>query len=228
MSKKQIIEFTKSHRGSILAYSLIILAMMMAIATSLSVATIISKKGASGTESSVQSLQTADSGVQLALKKINSNLGDFINDPKNFGSDCKDVGTPAVATIENKTITTTDTGNYTLSFYKEDGTTPVLCGALASDIGMIKSVGNYNGTVRAVNVAVAAAGMSCVAKTMDVAGFAAPTLSCDTGYFATGGGNNTSANIGTTVVVDASNVPTGFKFNNNAAFTGKAFVVCCK
>ena len=62
----------KTKKGSILAYSLIILAMMLAIATSISIATINEKKSASGTEFSMQALQTADDGSQIALKKIKS------------------------------------------------------------------------------------------------------------------------------------------------------------
>jgi len=58
LSKRKVCLSTR--QGSILAYSLIILAMMLAIATSLSVSTIIEKKSASSTEFSVQSLQTAD------------------------------------------------------------------------------------------------------------------------------------------------------------------------
>jgi hypothetical protein len=154
MSKQQIIEFGKNHKGSILAYSLIILSMMIAIATAISVSTIIGKKGASGTEFSVQSLQTADSGVQTALKKINggtgANLEKAINDSSNFGGTCSDA--PG-ATITPQSIT--GGGTYDLKFYKEDGTTPVVCTDLAKNIGMIKSVGKFKDTVRAVSVAVA-------------------------------------------------------------------------
>ena len=58
-------------QGSILAYSLIVVSVMIVIATSISSVTVIEKKGAVSTDSSVQAYQTADSGVQMAIKKIN-------------------------------------------------------------------------------------------------------------------------------------------------------------
>lgn len=141
-----------TRQGSILAYSLIILAMMLAIATSLSVSTIIEKKSASSTEFSVQSLQTADSGVQLALKKINGNLVKPVNDPVNFSS-CTVVGGTATVADQNDAGVV---GVYTLSFYQADGA-KVNCTDLANSIGLIRSVGVYKNTVRAVNVSVAPA-----------------------------------------------------------------------
>lgn len=134
-------------KGSILMFSLMILTAMLAIATSLSVATIIEKKGASETQFSMQSLQTADSGVQLALKKINSNL---IKDVVEIYSSC-DLGVV-------KNLSDAGQGTYDLYFYAADSVTPVDCNSPANEIVNIKSVGTYKNTVRSVNVAVAASG----------------------------------------------------------------------
>ncbi|NTW26743.1 MAG: hypothetical protein HGA36_00205 [Candidatus Moranbacteria bacterium] len=147
------------HKGSILAYSLIILSMMLAIAASLSVTTIIDKKSASATQASVQALQTGDSGIQLALKKINANLTLAINDAANFGTiGCTDSGT---ATITSQALQ--GGSEYVLSFYDVSGD-PVLCNALANKIGIVKSVGTYKGTARVVSVGI---GTSCPATISD-------------------------------------------------------------
>ena len=60
---------TKS--GSILAFSMIILAMMLTVAVGIASVEMVQKKNASSTQFSVQSYQVADGGSQLALKKIN-------------------------------------------------------------------------------------------------------------------------------------------------------------
>lgn len=148
MKNKKV--FLSPKRGSILAYSLIILAMMLGIATSLSVSTILEKKSASSTEFSVQSLQTADSGMQLALKKINNNLTKPLNHNDIYGGSC----------VNGTVIGLTNAGNageglYSLYFYSDNGATLSNCNDLASKVRSIKSVGNYKNTVRAVNVFVA-------------------------------------------------------------------------
>ncbi|KKQ52086.1 MAG: Major-like protein ous domain protein [Parcubacteria group bacterium GW2011_GWD2_38_11] len=123
--------------------------MMLAIATSLSVSTIIEKKSASSTEFSVQSLQTADSGMQLAIQKINNNLTKPLNHADIYGAAC--VG--GVVTRLNN-AGKAGQGTYDLHFYSDNGTTHSNCGDLANTIQAIKSIGTYRGTVRAVNVAV--------------------------------------------------------------------------
>lgn len=138
-------------KGSILAYSMIILAMMLAIATSISVSTIIEKKNASGTEFSMQSLQTADSGAQRSLKKINKNLILPINSATVYGASCNG---GVVMGLSDAGL-----GTYDLYFYTDvSGTVPANCNALANTIKSIKSVGTYKNTVRAVSVVAKASG----------------------------------------------------------------------
>ena len=134
-------------KGSILVYSLIVLAAMLAVVTALSFTTIISKKSASTTEFSVQSLQTADSGLQLTAKKISNNSTNLVS--VSF-SGCDDSG--GTAMIPNQSDA--GAGTYDLFFYKADRVTPVMCADLVSSIGMVKSVGTYKNTVRAVSAMV--------------------------------------------------------------------------
>jgi hypothetical protein len=141
----------KNKPGSILAYSLIIISIMIAIVATMSIATVISKKSASSTDASVQAYQTADSGVQLTIKEIDNNLGATIS---SVFSDCTN------GVISDQSYGSLN-GTYTISFYSDEaGSTLMDCSDQVKDIRSIKSVGTYNGTVRAVNVAVAAGGAS--------------------------------------------------------------------
>jgi len=145
---KKVGSFPQSEKGSVLAYALIILAMMMAITASLSVNTIIAKKSASGTEFSIQSFQTADSGAQQALKKINKELEEQF--PRNINDIFTCNASDVVADI-------TDGGAsgsgalYDVSFFDRYGA-PLACNNAVSEIGSIKSIGKYKNTVRAVDV----------------------------------------------------------------------------
>ncbi|NTV41173.1 MAG: hypothetical protein HGA61_02775 [Candidatus Moranbacteria bacterium] len=139
--------FENCEKGSALVFSLIILSMMLMIATGLSSIAIVQKKEASATQFSVQAYQVADSGVQLALKKINEAIFNNSTIESEFPS-CVGVGS-----IYN--LTDFGAGNsYDLSFYRADGTL-VNCNEDASLVTNIKSVGRHHNTVRAVNVAVA-------------------------------------------------------------------------
>jgi len=135
-------------QGSILAYSLIVVSVMIVIATSISAVTVIEKKGAVSTDSSVQAYQTADSGVQLAIKKINKKIslqeeGDHIS---------------SIFTCGNYKFQDAGAGEYELSFFSdEEGTAQITdCNNTnINQIQSIKSVGEYKDTVRAVQVSIA-------------------------------------------------------------------------
>ncbi|MEI7890466.1 MAG: hypothetical protein WCI36_00705 [bacterium] len=140
-------------QGSILAYSLIVLGMMLSIAVAISSSTIIEKKSASATSSSVQSLQTADSGAQLAIKTINagSNLTSVINT------------IPVFSTCDNgviKNLSIPGAGRYDLYLYSDlAAMVPIICNtSKGNDVKIIKSVATYNGTARSVSVKV---GVDC-------------------------------------------------------------------
>jgi uncharacterized protein (TIGR02145 family) len=150
---KKIFNLCQKKKGSVLAFSLIILFMMMAIAASLSVSTVIGKKSAGGTDVSVQALQTSDSGVQLALRKINTELKN--SNPGTILSVFPNCG----AVVADESIGNVDTGNintvgsYDLSFIDKSGV-KLTCGGNVSEIALVKSIGRYNGTVRLIDVAV--------------------------------------------------------------------------
>ena len=141
---------SKNKKGSILAYSLIVVSVMIAIVASLSVVTVIEKKGAVSTDSSVQAYQVADSGVQLAIKKINKIISDDKADEtkiEDLFTDCGNFG-----------FTDGGAGKYKLAFFDNEGGTGTAlgCNVTIDKIRNIKSVGEYKDTVRAVQVAVAA------------------------------------------------------------------------
>lgn len=140
----------KNKKGSILAYSLIILTMMTAIVSALSINTIIAKKSASGTENSIQTFQVADSGVQLALKKINKELERAV--PRNirdiFTCDANGV------VVDNADAGAPGSGaSYDVSFFDRYGN-PLPCSNAVSEISNIKAIGRYRDTVRAVDVGI--------------------------------------------------------------------------
>jgi len=132
-------------RGSVLAYSLIVLAMMVAIVATMSATTIIEKKSAGSTDFSVQAYQTADSGVQLAIKKINNNTTGTI-------ADAFDSCSSGIA----QNLSDASVGLYDLSFYSDTtGTTQITdCDAQVDTIRKVKSIGKFNNTIRAVSVAI--------------------------------------------------------------------------
>lgn len=216
-------------KGSILAYSLIILAMMIAIVTTMSVATVIEKKSASSTDFSVQAYQTADSGVQLSIKKINGNSSGTLASV--FGS-CNS------GVVQN--VNDAGAGLYDLSFYSDDKITDDTtlikdCNTLASTIRSIKSVGKFKDTVRAVQVAVAASSsMDCIVKIKTTASDSLSVL-CDSGYIATGGGCDSLYGIFAwnhpyTENVNGEIIPTGWVCAKQNAVVAeiKTYAICCK
>ena len=139
-------------RGSVLAYSLIVLAMMFAIVGSMSVMTILGRNSASSSQSSVQAFQVADGGVQVAIKKINGVLNQTNNKVSDAFSGCT-LDASGAAVVKNNTL---GTGmEYDLNLFDQNGAAITSCSALASTVGSIKSTGNYQNSVRAVDVALA-------------------------------------------------------------------------
>ena len=142
----------KNKKGSILAYALIVVAIMLSVAASLSTVAVIDKKAASGIQFSVQSLQTADSGSQIAVKKINTE----INKPVP-GSIATAVGNCSVDSSPNNTDGGPAQSAYTLTFFDKNGV-QLLCTDPVTSVASIKSVGTYKNTVRSVSVSVSTDG----------------------------------------------------------------------
>jgi uncharacterized protein (TIGR02145 family) len=144
-------------RGSILAYSLIILFLMVAIILSMTASTTLQKKNAGSTEFSVQALQAADSGVQLAVKKINNILSSNPNTlaaafPAGVGG-CAVVGGVAVS---QGNVDAGSNAPYDLAFYSDaNASVPITaCSELASKVKSIKAAGTFHNTLRTIKVAV--------------------------------------------------------------------------
>ena len=152
-------------KGSALAYSLIILAIMLFIVGSVSFVSITEKKKASSTDFSTQAYQTADSGFQITLKAINANSG------KNLNYLASQLGASVTCTTDasgNAVINDVPGAGptnalYTLSFGTSGSDKS--CAAIAGTVTSIKSIGTYKNTTRAVEVSVSSASGPCSAST---------------------------------------------------------------
>ncbi len=132
-----------------MAFSLIILAMMLTIAMGIASVELIQKKNASSTQFSVQAYQVADGGTLYAFKKID-NARKTSADIKSEFSTCTFPGD-----VKDVVEFGGDT-SFDLSFYDADGL-QLGCDASSMDVANIKSVGRFHNTVRAVNIGVEAA-----------------------------------------------------------------------
>lgn len=148
----------KTRKGSILAYALIIITMMAAISAVMTTSTIIEKKSSGVTEISTQAYQTSDSGAQMAIKAVNSfetadaMLSDVFSVSPYL---CIEPDGFATVTVEDAGGVTGS--SYELTFFQEDeegNRVHLACNDLLNDVEIIKSVGTYKNTVRAVEVSV--------------------------------------------------------------------------
>ena len=145
--------FNKLKKGSILAYTLIVLTIMLMTALSVASVTVLEKKSASTTAGSTQAFAVANSGAEKILGYH------FRDDSKNLESlgVCNDDGTVTLSNVAG--------GTARITFYSGAEETATLdCNDTAnklSDVRKVKSMGTYAGTARAVEVAVATEGGSC-------------------------------------------------------------------
>jgi hypothetical protein len=144
---KKTIQKLKAMKGSILAYTLIVLFIILATAIGIASVSVLERKGASSTDASVQAFQTANSGVEEILAKIkNANSSATISSVFS-GASCS----------SGKITQALNRGTYVASFIDASGAF-IACDstALISTIREVKSVGHFSGNTRAVQVAVAA------------------------------------------------------------------------
>jgi len=143
----------KTKKGSILAYALIILTMMAVISVAMTTTTILERKSSSATDSSTQAYQTADTGAQLGIKLINSVTAPdaTLDDAFTGVYSCDDDDGYAKVKVDDDVIAGS---SYELTFFDEDGNQSDTCDTSLNEIGLIKSVGTYKNTVRAVEVSV--------------------------------------------------------------------------
>ena len=146
------ISVKKMSRGSILAYSLILLGIVLVASIGMMSASVVNFKSVSSSEKSTNAFQVADSGSQAILKMMKktseSTIGNMIiNDA---GGSCSG-NNDAVAQSSGSFLG----GSYKVTFQSDNGST-LKCSDSVADVASVKSVGTYSNTVRAVQVAVAA------------------------------------------------------------------------
>lgn len=145
---------TSFRRGSVLAYTLILLSVVLVAAIGIAAVSVTNERGSLLSSRSVSSFQVADTGSQAAIVAIREALssgGSTLNDLTVAGGGCSNSG--GVATIVSASSGTI--GKYTLTFY-DNGENQLDCSDDLSQIATVKSVGEYRDTSRAVKVAVAA------------------------------------------------------------------------
>jgi hypothetical protein len=142
----------QTKKASVLVYSLLILSIMLVIAISISSVSTKNMQGTMTSNKSAQAFQTADSGMEVMMKKI------------------KDVDDRMTVTIgslggcnEGKIILSSEDigkGTSEISFFSVDedaGTSTRIesCSSFLSEVDEIKSIGSYGDTVRAVKMRLA-------------------------------------------------------------------------
>ena len=137
-------------KGSILAFSLIIMFVLMIIAAGVATVSVKERKMSSDTGKSTVAFQAADSGAEMALKKIKD--GWTVKDFTDEGMACD--GGVVSGNLSN------GNGEYELTF--KDSSDALITDCESEDtIASIKSVGKYGETHRAIEVAVAAGAAGC-------------------------------------------------------------------
>lgn len=153
-------------KGSALVFSLIVLSLLLTMALSISTVSGTNQKSVSATRKSVVSFQLADTGSEIALYEFYKGCGgngcqtvnDLNTSPNNVDGRLKDRCLDGVFTVDMGV----DGGTAELIFSKDDGTgNPVeiidctdasLSPSGGSAIQSMKVVGQYSGTVRAIEV----------------------------------------------------------------------------
>ncbi len=133
-----------NQRGSILAFSLIILFILMVIAIGVSTVSVKERGMSSDTGKSVVAYQAADTGMEIVLNAIIKDGQVSVDALDDGGMNCDDSSGEAVIGGS------APIGGYELTFEDANGAIDV-CGD-SDNIVEIKSAGEYEGVVRAVEV----------------------------------------------------------------------------
>ena len=138
-------------RGSILAYSLILLGIVLVASVGMMAASVTNLRSVSSNDKSINAFQIADSGSQAAIAKIKA---------ADSSARVSSLYASVSACTNDAPISLLE-GNYRLSFYDQNDA-KLGCNDDVSEITSIKSVGAYQDVARAVRVAVAQSGGSGV------------------------------------------------------------------
>lgn len=155
MKEKQ--NSSHSLRGSVLAYTLILLSVVLIAAIGIATVSVTNERGTLLASRSVSAFQVADTGAQAAIVEIRETLASTPNAKLNNasfqigGAGCSNAGGfPHITSTSSGTV-----DNYTLTFYDNSDPANILnCSADLADVASVKSVGKYRDTSRAVKVAV--------------------------------------------------------------------------
>lgn len=149
----------KKKKGSILVFSLIVLAIVLSSALSVAVVNVSNRKSAASTAQSVLSFQVADSAAEKILKTIyNGNKATLTDLATSLHSECVN-GQPFALT---SVVTTggsgaTAQGTAIASFYDTTGAMLPSCTSTTwrDDLARIKVEGSANGATRVIETAIA-------------------------------------------------------------------------
>ena len=142
------IMFKQKQKGSALVFALIMLSVMVVVAVGSFSASMIDQETSSDTTKSVSAFQTADTGVEKVSDKIVKNSGVLLTNAS-IGAVCESgsLFVTGYVDADNKK-------KYKVELLDGSGA-PLPCAtAVTSDVGIMKSVGEFGGTVRAVSVSV--------------------------------------------------------------------------
>lgn len=194
-------------KGSVLAYSLILLTIVLIASIGMMSSSIVNFRSVSTSDKSGNAFQVADSGAQAVIVKIKANPDGEIRD---LGSCSNSGGSASIAE------TSFLGGEYRLSFYGGDGSEALNCNDDIADITSVKSVGTYSDTTRAVQVAVAQVGGGGITGGCKMNGI---NISERWGSGCLSSGNATSA---TCAGAQANN----FQCGPSAIVSGETFCLC--
>lgn len=149
----------KLSRGSILAYSLILLGIVLVASIGMMSASVTNLKSVSSSDKSINAFQIADSGSQAVVRMLKEAAGNELRDISGVTCDGSDAVVESPANFLG--------GKYKAIFQDSDGKT-LACNDNISAVASVKSVGTYSDTARAVQVAIAAAGDCAAGRTIVV------------------------------------------------------------
>lgn len=138
----------KSSRGSILAYSLILLGIVLVASIGMMSASVTNLKSVSSNDKSVSAFQIADSASQIAMRLLNDTSSGSLKNMVEPDTSCPSGNTAA---MENGSFLG---GSYRIVFLDSDGEM-LKCGDDVSDVVSVKSIGTYGDVARAVQLEVA-------------------------------------------------------------------------
>jgi hypothetical protein len=143
----------KSTKGSVLVFSLIILAIMLSAALSVLGVSIIEKKSSLSTGKAVQSFNVAQAGIERTLQawRKDPNLTDLASLTSAIGGTCTDGAGSAPAVVSINPLVG---GSTTLTFKDGTGTDIGSCAADVNTLSTVRSLGIASGTSRAIETGV--------------------------------------------------------------------------